>query len=318
MAKEDTLAGYQLLERLAKGGMAEIFRAKAPPEEARGSDDPSVVVLKRLLPEFRADPAYVNLFLEEGKLCVRLSHPNIVRTYKVFKKGSDYFMVQEFVDGAPLSRILDVAHARGKPVDLAAAVHAAIGLVKALEYVHQTRRSEDAPGTVVHRDVNPANILCSRSGGVKLTDFGVAEVEGQSVIGTTGAIKGTLTYLSPEAVLGRSVDRRSDLYGVGIVLWEMAANQPLFSGPTDLEIMHKIREGRAPVLSKVRQDLPELLMQIVRKALFADPQLRFQTASEFLKALSVLVVKAGLGRGDQALMREVQAATTTAEAQPRA
>src|SRR5438445_11401830 len=103
MASNGNLAGYTLLERLAKGGMAEVFRARAPAGEARGAGDSDEVVVKRLLPEFRADESYVNLFLDEGKLCVRLTHPNLVKTFKVFKKGADYFMVQELVDGAPLS-----------------------------------------------------------------------------------------------------------------------------------------------------------------------------------------------------------------------
>jgi eukaryotic-like serine/threonine-protein kinase len=317
-AGESSVAGYTLLERLAKGGMAEVFRAKASPEAGENGGDAEVVVLKRLLPEFRAEQGYISSFLDEGKLCVRLNHPNIARTMKVFKKGADYFMVQEFVEGASLMRVLEAARARGTPIELAGAVHVAMALARALEYVHQARRADDSGATIVHRDVNPANILCGRSGVVKITDFGIAEVEGQSQIGATGTIKGTLNYLSPEAVLGRGVDRRSDLYAAGIVMWEMVANQPLFSGASELEVMHKIREGRTPVLNKVRKDLPELLVQIVRKALFADPSLRFQSANELYRALSVLVARANLENGDQALAHEVESVVSAPAAKSKA
>ena len=315
---DGNLAGYQLLERIAKGGMAEVFRAKPPLEETRSADQPEIIALKRLLADHRADSGYVNLFLEEGKMCVRLNHPNVVKTYKVFKKGPDYFMVQEFVEGASLGRLLEFARNRERPLDLEASLQVAQGLLKALEYVHLTKRSDQGGGTIVHRDINPANVLCSKTGGVKLIDFGVAEAEGLSMIGSNGAIRGTLTYLAPEAVLGRSVDRRADLYATGILLWEMAANKLLFAGASDLEILHKIQESRTPLLSKIRKDLPELLIQIVRKALFADLNLRFQNAGDFLRALDALSIRSGLTGGDKALAKEVQAATSGGGPQLRA
>ncbi len=288
------LPGYELLGRIAVGGMAEIHRARPTEGERAGQD----VVLKRLHPQFRAERAYVDLFVDEGKLAVKLRHPNVVRTYKVFKNGIDIFMEQELVDGTTLRALLDRAFA-SEPLPLGAAVHAVAELAKALDYVHRAKLGEAAV-SLVHRDVNPANLLVARDGAVKLTDFGVAEGEGLGAKKVSGALRGTLGYMAPEQVVGREVDRRADLFGLGVILWEAAANRPAFEGDSDFAVMEAVRDARIPLLRQARPDAPELLEKILRKGLHKDPAHRFQSAAEWLKAVAMLEA-AGIRRDPAAL-----------------
>jgi serine/threonine-protein kinase len=293
MALETELGGYSIVDKLAIGGMAEVYRSRALAGTQRSADEPADVVLKRLLPKFRAEQAYITLFVQEGKLCVRLKHPNVVRTFKVFKKGMDYFMVQELVDGRSLALVQERARARGIPVGVAAAVYAVHELLKALEHVHKLRFGEGA-ATTVHGDVNPANVLVGKAGDVKLTDFGVAMAEGSLAHGEGGSLRGTLTYMAPEQVLGKAIDKRADLFAAGVILWELLANRQLIDPKSEYEAMQRAREARVPLLTTIRNDLPDLLVQIVRKAVFADPALRFQDSGEFVNALDVLGRRANL------------------------
>ena len=297
------LGGYEILDKLAVGGMAEVYRAQATPTAQRVADEPDLVVLKRLLPSLRADARAIEAFVNEGKLVVKLRHANIARTFKLFKKSTDYFMVLELVDGITFGALMDQARNAPRWIDPTAVLYVIAETLKALDYIHRVK----LPGTnsaIVHRDVNPANVLISTAGEVKLTDFGVADAEGMTV-GEAGALRGTLSYMAPEQVIGRPLDRRADLYAVGIMLWEALSGRRLFEGESDYDVMQRVRSGGAPVLSTLRPDLPELLVQIVRKALFVDPKLRFQSAQEFLGALGALGSRARLAPQVQSLVAEV-------------
>jgi len=222
----------------------------------------------------------------------------------VFKKAIDYFMVQELVDGRSLAQLSEAARNRGKQLSPAAAVWAAHQLLKALEYVHKIRHSE-GQGPIIHCDVNPANILVSRRGEVKLTDFGVALAEGTPAYSEGGSLRGTIGFMSPEQVLGKPVDKRSDLFSVGVILWELLSNRVLIDCSNEYEAMQRARECRVPLLSTLREDLPELLVQIVRKAVFAEPGLRFQEAAEFINALEVLARRQSWTLAPAAIAAEV-------------
>lgn len=286
MAQESELGGYQIVGRIAVGGMAEVYQARPMPNTQRSPGEPDDVVLKRLLPAYRNDGAFVKQFVDEAKLTVRLRHGHIVRTFRCFKAGQDYLMVQELVAGRTLAYMQELLAKSGSAMPQPSAVYVVYCLLKALDYVHRAKVG-DAGATIVHRDVNPANILLSVQGEVKLTDFGVAEVEGM-MRGEAGALRGTLAYMSPEQVMGLAVDHRSDLYSAGVILWELLANRRLFTGEGEAEVMHKVRDARVPNLSSLVPDLPEYAAQIVRKAVFADRNKRFQTATEFLRTLEIL------------------------------
>ncbi|MFL5318373.1 MAG: serine/threonine protein kinase [Myxococcaceae bacterium] len=290
MSQQLELGGYQVVGRIAVGGMAEVYQARALQGTQKSAGEPDDVVLKRLLPAYRNDGGYVKQFVDEAKLTVRLRHPNIVRTFRCFKAGIDYLMVQELVSGRPLSYMQDLLLKGGTPMPPSAATYIVYCVVKALDYIHRAKVT-DSGGAIVHRDVNPANILLSVSGDVKLTDFGVADAEGLSR-GESGALRGTLPYMSPEQVMGEAVDPRSDLYAAGIVLWELLANRKLRDGGSEMELMHQGRDAKAALLFGL-PEVPDYAAQITRRALMADKKLRFQTAAEFQKALEILAMRHG-------------------------
>ncbi|MCY1074958.1 serine/threonine protein kinase [Archangium lansingense] len=285
------LGGYEVVGRLAVGGMAEVYQARAKPTTQRSPGEPDEVVLKRLLPAYRNDGAYVKAFVDEAKLTVRLRHANIVRTFRLFKAGPDYLMVQELVAGRTLGFMQELLVKAKAAMPPEAACYICWSVLKALDYIHRAKLGEGG-ASIIHRDVNPANILLSVTGDVKLTDFGVADVEGV-MRGDAGALRGTLPYMSPEQVLGQTVDARSDLYSVGVILWELLANRRLHLAEGEAELMHKVRDARAPLLSTLVPELPDYAVQVVRKALFADKARRFQSATEFIRALEVLARRNG-------------------------
>nr|WP_274622041.1 MULTISPECIES: serine/threonine-protein kinase [Myxococcus] len=285
------MGGYEVVGRLAVGGMAEVYQARARSTTQRSPGEPDEVVIKRLHPSFRNDTAYVKAFVDEAKLTVRLRHAHIVRTFRLFKAGPDYLMVQELVSGRTLGYMQELLLKAGAAMPPEAACYIAWCLLKALDYIHRAKVGENG-ATIVHRDLNPANVLLGINGDVKLTDFGVAEVEGM-MRGDAGALRGTLPYMSPEQVLGQAVDARTDLFAVGIILWELFASRRLYSGDNEADLMHKVRDARVPLLSSVTSDLPDYAGLVVRKALFADRARRFQSAAEFIKALEALARRAG-------------------------
>ncbi len=267
---------YRLMGRLAAGGMAEIFRA----DPVAGGES---VVLKRLRPQFREDPAYVDRFVGEAKLCVKLRHPNVVRTHKLFKKGPDYFMVQELVDGLSLRGLLDYRRRLRTPLPVAASLRVCTGLLSALDYVHRAKLG-DEDVSVVHRDVNPANVLLDRGGGVKLTDFGVAEASLHPELhAEQGALAGTPAYMSPEQVVGGALDPRSDIFSAGSVLYECLANRPPFGGEAEYEILSSVKEAKPAPLKL--EGKGAALREAVETAMARDPAGRFPTAAAFHKAL---------------------------------
>lgn len=293
MAEALELGGYEVIGRLAVGGMAEVYQARARPTTQRSPGEPEEVVLKRLHPSFRGDATYVKSFVDEAKLTVRLRHPNIVRTFRLYKAGQDYLMVQELVSGRTLGFMQGLLRQVGTAMPPEASCYIAWCVLKGLDYIHRAKLGENG-ANIVHRDINPNNILLSVAGDVKLTDFGVAEVEGM-MQGEAGALRGTMAYMSPEQVLGQAVDTRTDLYAVGVILWELFANRRLYGTEAggEAELALRVRDARAPLLSSLKLGLPDYAVQLVRKALFADKTRRFQTAAEFIKALEALTHRAG-------------------------
>jgi eukaryotic-like serine/threonine-protein kinase len=291
VAQETELGGYQLVGRLAVGGMAEVYQARARPTTQRSPGEPEDVVIKRLLPSYRNDAAWVKQFVDEAKLTVRLRHNHIVRTFRCFKAGLDYLMVQELVSGRTLQYMQEAFRQANAIMPPAATTFIGICLLKALDYIHRAKVGDNG-ATVVHRDVNPSNVLLSVAGDVKLTDFGVAEVEGV-MRGESGALRGTISYMSPEAVLGQPADHRADLFAAGIILHELFSGQRLFAGTSEMEMMHKVRDCRVVSVQKLNPELPDMAAAIVRKALQPDRTQRFQSAGEFIRTLEVLARRNG-------------------------
>ncbi len=283
------LAGYEVIGRLAVGGMAEVYQAKAGPTLERAEGQSVEVALKRLHPSRRADANAVQQFVDEGKLAVRFRHAHLVRSWRCFKVDDDYFIEQELVRGRNLEFMQKAFAKEQAPFPMPAAIAIARAVLSALEVLHCARIGpRSAP--VFHRDVAPANILLSLSGDIKLTDFGVAEVEGVT-LGERGALRGTPAYLSPEAALGWPADQRSDLFAVGIILHELLTGMPLFLKPTEMETLRQVAAARAADVRSLNPAAPAMAAHVIRKSLQSNPALRFQSASAFGEALDLLVAR---------------------------
>jgi serine/threonine-protein kinase len=273
----EVLAGYELEERIGIGGMAEVFRACriGPGGFAKQ------VALKRVLPDLGRDPQFVRMFLEEARLQAQLSSPGLIQVFDFGEQAGTYFMVMEYVDGADLGALL----AAVGPLEPGLGAYLGRQLCGALADVHRATDATGQPLGIVHRDVTPGNILLSRDGHVKLGDFGVAKARARSVRTERGAIKGKLAYLSPEQVRGDEVDARTDVYGLGLVLFEVLTGSRYLDGASDAELLRAAGRPvfRAP--SAVRPGIPPVLDDVLRRALAVEPERRYPSASQFEEAL---------------------------------
>jgi serine/threonine-protein kinase len=233
------LGPYELVRRLATGGMAEVYLAR----RAGPHGFQKTVAVKRILPQFARDPDFVAMFVDEARVCARLGHPNIVQTFDFGEQDGELYMAMEYVDGTTGARLIRAAAGQAEEVPLDACIHIVLSILHALEYAHSARDDDGKPLSLVHRDVSPGNVLIDRTGAVKLTDFGIAraaEIERRT---DAGQLKGKLGYMSPEQVVGRELDARSDIFTLGIVFAEMMILRPLFSGGKELDVLLRIRDA---------------------------------------------------------------------------
>ncbi|HEY6478245.1 MAG TPA: serine/threonine-protein kinase, partial [Polyangia bacterium] len=284
-----TFGRYTLLERLAVGGMAEVFRAKI--SSSHGFE--KILVIKRILPHLAADPGFVTMFIDEAKLTAQLTHPKIVQILDFGEVNGQYFTALEFIDGFDALGLLRIAAQKKMRVPPALAVFIIDEMLEALDYAHNARDMEGKPMQIVHRDISPSNIFISRRGDVKLGDFGIAHAQRRESKTQAGTLKGKYGYMSPEQVVGRPVDARSDLFAVGILLAELLTGRRLFSAPADLDVLLKVRDVHLDRLDKYGTDIPRALDRILRRALKKDPAERPQTAAELHDDLADYLFSAG-------------------------
>jgi serine/threonine-protein kinase len=272
---------YTLIERLAVGGMAEVFRAKIV--SSHGFE--KALVIKRILPQLAADRTFVSMFIDEAKLTAQLVHPKVVQVLDFGEVAGQYFIALELVDGYDALALLRQCAGRRVRMPLSLGVHVAMEVLDALDYAHNATDPDGRPLYLVHRDISPSNIFVSKRGDVKLGDFGIARAEQRESKTQAGTLKGKYGYMSPEQVLGAAVDRRSDVFAVGIVLAEMFMGRRLFTARNDLDVLLMVRDGQTERLERYAADLPAELLALVRKALKKDPAQRFPTAQAFREAL---------------------------------
>jgi serine/threonine protein kinase len=272
---------YRLIERVAVGGMAEVFRAKRSGVEGFEK----VVAVKRILSHLSDNKEFVDMFIDEAKMVAGLTHPNIVQIFDLGKIDRSYYIAMEYVHGRDLRTILRRAKERGVAVSLHLSAYVVSRMAAALEYAHRKRDEAGQPMLIVHRDVSPQNLLLSFEGDVKLTDFGIAKAASKATITDKGALRGKLLYMSPEQAWGRSMDRRSDIFSLGIVLYEMLTGQKPFLGNSETSILDTVRECRVAPPSTVNDRIPEKLERVVMKALERDPEVRYQDAGEMHRDL---------------------------------
>ncbi len=278
----DQFGQYEIIERIAAGGMAELSKARRSGVEGFQK----IVAIKKILPHLADNDEFITMFADEAKLAAQLNHPNIVHIFDLGKiEAGGYFIAMEYVDGRDLRSLLQSAREFGTPLPVPLAVYIASKIAAALDYAHRRRDGEGRELNVVHRDVSPPNILISYEGDIKLCDFGIAKAASKASQTQSGALKGKVQYMSPEQAWGRPIDRRSDIFSLGCVLFEMLTEEKLFRGDTDLSVLEKVRAANVVVPSTLNPEVPRGLDAIVAKALAREPEERYDIASDMLRDL---------------------------------
>jgi TonB family protein len=278
----DRFGQYEILERIASGGMAELYKARRSGVEGFQK----IVAIKKILPHLADNEGFIAMFADEAKLAAQLNHPNIVHIYDLGKiDGGGYFIAMEHVEGRDLRAILESARELAMPLPVPLAVYVASKVASALDYAHRRRDADGRDLHIVHRDVSPQNILISYEGDIKLCDFGIAKAASKVSQTESGALKGKIQYMSPEQAWGKPIDRRSDLFSLGAVLYELLTEQKLFRGDSDLTVLEKVRAAVVPAPSSVNSEVPKALDAIVAKALAKEPEERYANASDLLRDL---------------------------------
>ncbi len=277
----ETYGSYQLVEKLAVGGMAQLYLAK----KVKPKGQERTVVLKRILPHLAEDTAFVTMFLDEARIAARLHHPNVVEILDLGAEGDSYFIAMEYIHGEDLRRISKkgIELSRRMPPPLVCRVVAQAS--RGLDYAHRRTDAQGKPLRIVHRDVSPQNILVSFDGQVKVVDFGIAKAADKATVTASGVIKGKHAYMSPEQALGRDIDHRTDVFALGIVLYETLTATRLFRRATDLQTLKAVSECRVDPPSRVFPGVPAQLDAIIMKALAKDLNERYQRADELADAL---------------------------------
>jgi len=286
----DSQQRYRVIEKLESGGMAEVFRAES--EGLQGFR--KGVAIKRVLPHLSSKKKFISMFLDEARLSAQLSHSNCVQVFDIGVGDSAYFIVMEFVDGGNLKSIIEHIKKTGKDFPVEAAVHISLEICKGLAYAHELTDSNGVPLHIVHRDMSPPNVLITKHGEVKIVDFGLAKANSQLEKSEPGIIKGKFSYLAPEAAMAQEVDARTDIFAVGIILWELLAGQRLFLGDTDFQTVKKVQAAVVPSISQINKKVPPELEKIVVRALARDPAQRYPTARTLGLELSKFMFRYGV------------------------
>jgi serine/threonine protein kinase len=280
---------YRLLDRIATGDMAEVFRGVAV--GAQGFE--RVVAIKRIRPEVAQVADVGKLFADEARLSAMLEHPNIVQVYDFGAVDETFYIAMEYMRGRNLEQALAALRASRQRMAPAMAVLIAREVARGLGYAHAFRDQRGKHLAIVHRDVHPSNIMLLDAGAVKLVDFGIARVTSELRLATTGAragsLRGECPFLSPEQITGEPVDARSDLFALGAVLWEMLTGRRLFEGASDFDIMSAVINGDIAPPSRLAPEIPEALDQVVLTALARDPQRRYHSGDQLAADLEQLM-----------------------------
>ena len=278
---------YILTEKIGSGGMAQIFLAVTVGTEGFRR----VLVVKRIRKSLDASSEFLRMFFDEAKISALLNHPYIVQIYDFGQIDGAYFLAMEHVEGRDLGNVLRKLRAAGKPMPPSTAALIALEVAQGLHYAHTLQSADGQPFNIVHRDVNPSNVMLLRTGTVKILDFGIAKASAAAGKAQTRAsvIKGKLGYLSPEQARCEVLDGRSDVFSLGATLWEMLTGEKLFSGATDFERIRNVLEAPIPAPSSRRPGVPAALERIVMRALERDLARRYATAEELAEELEAFL-----------------------------
>ncbi|GAB4306361.1 MAG: hypothetical protein Kow0090_21590 [Myxococcota bacterium] len=276
MAPAVRFGKYQLLGKIAQGGMAQILLARA--QGVSGFE--KLVVIKRILPQYSQDQEFIRMFIDEAKIAAQLNHQNICHIYDLGAVGEYYFIAMEYIEGRDVHSIIRYARKRKKYAKKSSVVFVLSEVCKGLSYAHNRKDADGRPLGLIHRDISPSNILISFDGDVKIVDFGIARASKKSSNTEAGIIKGKFSYLSTEQANGKEIDKRSDIFSLGAVMYEMFTGERLFNGKDDLTTLKMVQQCELPDFDKLDYQFDDDLLRILKKALAKNPDDRYQDASE--------------------------------------
>ena len=292
-----SLGKYRVVRPLASGGMSELFLAR----QMLADDRQRAVVVKRLLRRLVEVPAQLAMFVNEGRILASLDHPNIVNVFELGTSATDYYLIMEYLRGVPLEELLKEAHAEKMDMPLDLVVHVVERTCAALEHVHNKTDELGQPLGLVHRDLNAGNLMITFLGEVKLVDFGLAKMTTSPDATRGGELKGTYAYMSPEQCQGGQLDARSDLFSLGVMLYELCCRRRLFRRNNEFSTIRAILEDPIPPPSEVNSEVPPALEAVLLKALSRPPEERFQDAAEMAGALKEAATRSGWTGGKKEL-----------------
>ena len=294
---------FQLIRRLATGGMGELFLASY--QDAQGAKHN--VVVKRILPHLSSDPDFLYYFRNEGRIASLLNHPNIIRTVELGQTHNHLYIAMEYVPGTPLVQILATALAQHRSLSIQLILHLAIQITEALRYIHAACNAEGTPLNIIHMDLSPHNILVTPDADVKLLDFGIARAEG--FLGNSPnrqEFRGRTAYLAPEQIDGFPLDHRVDIFALGIILHEMVVGRPLFRSLGEHETTSRILYSSIPKPIAFRPDCPKDLDSLILNALRRDRMERIQSTQQILQDLMQCQSKLSPPKSSAEFVEELQ------------
>jgi len=273
----ETFEKYLLLDRIAVGGMAEVFRGKIRGEQGFEK----LVVVKKMLPQVAESKEMVTHFIDEARLAGLLQHENIVHIYDFGEAEGSYFIAMEYLFGKDLGTIAEKALQKNMPTGLEASLFIVLKICEGLEYAHNLEDLHGRPLHIIHRDISPQNIFLTYDGNVKIIDFGIAKAASQTAKTKVGIIKGKVAYMSPEQAEGKPIDRRSDIFSAGILLYEMITARPMYAGDT-VQVLKKAINAEYTPPEEVVPNLPSKVYEILNRALAKNPEKRYQSCGEMV------------------------------------
>jgi serine/threonine protein kinase len=288
MKKPIIFGKYLLLERINVGGMAEVFIAKAFGVEGFER----ILAIKKILPTMAEDEEFIAMFIDEARISVQLNHTNIVHIHELGKHNNAFYIAMEYVAGRDLRTLLERYRKAKAVMPTLQAVYLAARICEGLDYAHRKKDARGQDLHIIHRDVSPQNILVSYEGEVKIIDFGIAKAANRSQKTQAGILKGKFGYMSPEQVRGMPIDRRSDIFAVGVILYEMLTGQKLFVSESDFSTLDKVRNAEVPLPTVYNPNLPPGLEKVVLRSLAREPEDRYQWASDLQEDLMKFLVSA--------------------------
>lgn len=287
---------YILLDKIAAGGMAELYRAKIT--GAKGFE--KLIAVKKILPHLADEDALISSFIDEAKLAAFLQHQNIVQIYDFGSMGDAYFIAMEYLLGKDLKFVMKKADQADKPLSLENALHITARICDGLYYAHNLKDFHGNPLNIIHRDIGPHNIFITYDGLVKIIDFGIARAATQNTTTREGLVKGKIAYMSPEQAMGQKIDHQSDIFSIGIVLYELVTKKPMFVGDT-YQIYSKVCKAEFDPPESINKNLPSDLYEVLNKALAREPDQRYQSADEMAVDLDKCISSLSFHPSDRTL-----------------